>query len=363
MSRNTRAIIHLENIKSNYLFANRCAPSSKNIAVIKADAYGHGIVEVAKYLQNTAYSFAVAIFDEALELRAAGITKDILVLQGVQTHEEVASSLRHDLTLTLHSKKQIELILASQVAGSLKIWLKLDTGMHRLGLVGSELGDAVKRLENCPWVDDELVISTHFSNADVLDDDCTNRQLQLFNQQIKQVSTPKTLRSSLSNSSALVGFPETHSHFNRPGIMLYGVPLFDRAHASDAELRPTMTLKAPIIGLRTIQPAESVGYNGKWTSNRESNIATVSVGYADGYPRQAANGTPVFINGKRCPLVGRVSMDLISVDVTDLALVEIGDTAELWGNNIPVKEVATLSNTIAYELLTGVSKRVPRIYS
>lgn len=362
MSRKTRAVINLEYIRSNYLLANKWAPASKNIAVIKADAYGHGLVEVAKYLESTVSAFAVAIFDEAMILRKNGIKKDILILQGVHTPEEVEQIAHKNIWTTIHNLEQLESIHLAKLTEKISVWLEIDTGMHRLGLNCAQLETALSQIKRRESINDDLVISSHFSSANELNNDETLKQIDRF----KSISTSLNLDSatqfSLANSAGLAHYNGARLNWNRPGIMLYGVPLFNQPHKTDQELKAAMSFESSVIGIRKIETGASVGYGKKWTADRPSTIATISVGYADGYPRHAKNGTPVLVKGQKAKLVGTVSMDLISVDVTDIDEVQVGDSVELWGENLSVNNVASWAGTIGYDLITAVSKRVPRTY-
>lgn len=365
MSRNTTATILLEHIKFNYLLANQSAPNSKNIAIIKANAYGHGLTAVAHYLKDDAAGFGVAIFDEAMLLRNNAITNEILILQGVNSKDELLIASENNLWITIHNVKQLQLLLTTPLNQSIKVSIKLDSGMHRLGLNKHDFIQAINSLCECSWVKNKMVLCSHFSSASNLTCQESKKQMATFFEvvnKVKQLNKNKEFELSLANSPALLGLPESLLDWNRPGIMLYGTTVFDTPHPLEQPLKPAMIFEAKIIGLRDIKVNDSVGYNQNWIAERSSKIATVSVGYADGYPRHAKNGTPVYLNHQVASLVGRVSMDLISIDVTDIIDVEIGDIVELWGDNIPVSLVAKHADTIAYELLTGVSNRVKRIY-
>jgi len=362
MSRHTRAIINLSHIKANYNMANQWAPKSKNMAIIKADAYGHGLVTVARALESVVPAFGVAIFDEAVELRSAGIKNNILILQGISFVEELIYASENDLWITIHNKKQLDLLLSNLQEKAINIWLKFDTGMHRLGFSESDLLNALDKIKKCAWVKNDIVISSHFSCASELNNKENSRQLELFVRTLSVLNKNNNIQFSLANSPAIVNLPSASFDWNRPGLMLYGLPLFDVAHESDDRLVPAMTFESKIIGLRSVSKGEFVGYGKKWWAERESKIATVEVGYADGYPRQAKNGTPILVNGQRAKLAGVVSMDLISVDVTDIVNVCVGDLVELWGENLCANEVASYADTIGYDLISGVSQRVPRNY-
>jgi len=364
VKRNTYAEIDLEAIKSNYQFAKECAPDSKSIAVIKANAYGHGLVEVAKALEEFVPAFAVAIMSEAIELREAGISKPILILQGPQTEDELRLAGRNDFWLCIYSVHQVELVRKTSISNPVTLWFKLDTGMHRLGMSIDMLKESLEHLNGCPWINETRVLYTHFSCSNEISSEESNLQGEKFYYQTKnlQIEEGTNVEFSLANSSAIVNLKSTHAQWNRPGIMLYGMSLFDSKHSSDITLITAMSFYSTVIGIRDIAVGECVGYGKKWTANKPSTIATLSVGYADGYPRHAKNGTPILINNQRAKLVGAVSMDLISVDITELNDVKVGDRAELWGKLLDVSEVAHCSDAITYELLTGVSQRVPRVY-
>jgi alanine racemase len=362
MSRNTIAKINLASLKRNYQLANEWAPSSQNMAIIKANAYGHGLVEIAKALHQQVPAFGVAIFDEAIKLRESGISKPILILQGIHTTAELIRASQLDLWVTIHNLEQLDLILANRLESSIRIWLKLDTGMHRLGLNQNQLDKAIDAIKNCQWVDDDFVVSSHFSCASELGHSESEKQIQMFVQMIAKASLSKQPSMSLANSPAIVALPQSNLDWNRPGILLYGLPLFDKPHATDQQLEPVMTFETEVVGLRHVDKGHCVGYGRTWKADRPSTIATLSVGYGDGYPRQAKSGTPVFIRDKRAKLAGIVSMDLISIDVTDIEGVTVGDRVELWGANLCANEVASYAGTIGYDLVTGVSQRVNRVY-
>lgn len=355
MYRKTEAHINLDAIRSNFALACSLAPQSKSIAVIKANAYGHGMLRVAEALQDAAPAFAVATIDEALELRKAGINNALLVLQGVTTAAACNTAASNNLTLVVHTPEQVEGLIEAGV--SVPVWLKIDTGMHRLGLAPGDFADARKRL--AAGGIDVQVACTHFACADELDGDATRQQLECFNAATSDLDLPR----SIANSAGVLAWPESHAQWNRPGYMLYGSSPFAVDVVTARELRPAMTLRSEIIAIRAVPTGESVGYGARWTAERPSIIGTVAIGYADGYPRHAQNGTPTLVNGKLAPLAGTVSMDAITVDLTGHDNARVGDSVELWGSGIAVNAVAAAAGTIGYQLLTGVSSRVPRTYS
>ncbi len=354
-SRKTCAIINLPSLISNYLCLDNLAPQSKTIAVIKANAYGHGAVEIAKALSQHVPAFAVAFIDEALILRDAGITQPILILEGALSPEDFAHALKQNFWLMLHNSEQLNWLSKQTKTYSGQLWLKVDTGMNRLGIMPNEVNDILAKLSH--KYRQNLVLCTHFSNAEELKNPKTLLQIK----QLEQVNQEYQYKKSLANSAGIINWPESHSDFNRLGIALYGTTPVVAKNLS-IKLAPVMTLQSTVIGLRKLTTGEAVGYGETWQAKRPSVIATIAIGYADGYPRNAKTGTPVFIKGHLAPLAGRVSMDMITIDVTDITQVKLGDVVELWGENIAIETVAEHMDTINYELLTRVSTRVPKIY-
>lgn len=354
MYRPTKAYINLTSLRYNLQVAKSTALSSKVLAVIKADGYGHGIIRVAQSL-SSADGFAVASIDEALQLRQAGFLHRILLLEGLFSEAELALVCQHRLDVVVHSRHQLEWLLAGQIKGKINVWVKIDTGMHRLGFQLDELDWVVDQLEQNrqPF---QVHLMSHLASADeslVF----TEGQLRLFNSISAQFDYPK----SLANSAGLLGFKVAHFDWVRPGIMLYGAG--ESNSTFKPKLKPVMTLASEVIALKWVAEGQSVGYGQTWQACRDTYIAVIAIGYGDGYPRHAQSGTPVLINGHRQALVGRVSMDMICVDVTELAnTVRIGDPVILWGDEaLTVDEVARHTGTIGYELLCGVAPRVPRI--
>jgi len=355
--RQTRALIDLDAIRANYALACRLAPESKAIAVIKADAYGHGAVDVARALQGMAPAFAVALIDEALELREAGIDEPLLVMEGVNSISALECAAEKKLAVVVHNDQQISDMERARLPAPVSVWPKVDTGMHRLGLAPDSLAEAVSRLRASKNCDDSLVVCTHLASADEPRNAFTQQQLEIFDACVADLG----VLQSISNSAGILAFPASHRDWNRPGYMLYGITPFSEDVASASELLPAMTLQSEIIAVREVAASESVGYGGRWTANSTAAIATVAIGYADGYPRHVPDGTPTIVNGRTAPLVGAVSMDMITVDVTGIEGVRIGDTVTLWGEGLSVNTIANSAGTIGYELLTGVTSRVPRI--
>lgn len=356
--RATSANVRLSDIAANYQQASRLAPASKSIAVIKANAYGHGMAEVAQYLQSGVPAFAVASMDEAVRLRDAGISKPVLVLQGAGAAADLAEAVARDCWLLLHQQRQIDWLLSAKLPGTLGVWLKVDTGMHRLGFAPDALEGVCEALCSSANVRDGVVLCTHLACADDLADPMTPRQVN----SIRACAARHQLAVSIANSAGILFWPATHAEWNRPGYMLYGNCPTGSYTGDSHGLLPAMTMNSEIIAIRNLSPGDGVGYGHDWVAKRPSKIGTIAIGYGDGYPRHAPGGTPVLVNGQRVPLTGRVSMDAISVDLTDLENAKVGDPVELWGQNLSVNEVAAAAGTIGYEILAGLTGRVPLHY-
>jgi alanine racemase len=358
MARPNRAGLDLKALRHNISHARALAPHSKIMAVVKANAYGHGAVTIAGTLEPHADAFAVACIEEALELRAAGIVLPILLLQGVFEESELLQAASHNFWVMIDNEWQLSSLEQAQLPNRVQCWLKIDTGMNRLGIDPAQTDDFYRRLKASPNADDSFVLCTHFAAADDLASDHTSKQIECFTDTCKALPAPR----SVANSPGLLGWPESRLDWVRPGYMLYGnSPFGVQAHPAADALKPVMTLCSAVISLRNVQSGESVGYGASWTAQRHSLIATVTIGYGDGYPRGAKSGTPVLVNGQRAALAGRVSMDMITVDVTDLENVAIGDEVTLWGKDLPVAEVAQWADTIGYELTTRMPARTPRV--
>lgn len=325
--------------------------------MVKANAYGHGAIKIAQALADLAPAFGVACIEEALELRSAGIKQPILLLEGAFDAAELKVAATKGFWVMVENHPQKEAIINADLALPLTVWLGVDTGMHRLGFQPSDIAEVYQCLNNSRNVSQPIVFTSHFACADDLDSDATAKQIDTF-----KACAPVTALQSLANSAAILAWPKAQREWQRPGYMLYGNSPFSVAQENADQLKPVMSFESAVISLRNIAAGEPVGYTGNWTAQRDSNIATITVGYGDGYPRNAINGTPVLINGVRCPLVGRVSMDMITVDVTELTEVAIGDKAVLWGPELPVNEVASYCDSIGYELLTRMPGRVPRVF-
>ncbi len=366
MNRPVEAVINLTNIRKNLALAKKAAVDARVMVVVKANAYGHGAEAVANALSNTD-AFGVASLTEAVELRESGVVKPVVLLGGVFAPCEWQDVEHYDLQVVIHNQQQLDSFLATKFADAKQIvvWLKMDTGMHRLGFSPQAFGPARHALIKSGKVH-ELILMSHFACADELDNGMTERQLAVFNQVVEQEKSAEVAKAvaefkvsiSLANSAAVMYHPNTHYDWVRPGIMLYGANPLGNSTVVESDLAPVMTLRSRLIEIRDVGAGESVGYGQQWRSENGARIGVVAVGYGDGYPRHARNGTPVLVAGKRAALVGRVSMDYIAVDLSDLLTASVGDDVVLWGEGLPVEEVAAMAGTIAYELLTGVQSRV-----
>lgn len=353
--RPARARIHLDALRHNYRLARKLG-GHRALAVVKADAYGHGAVRCAQALGAEADGFAVACIEEALELRGAGIRAPILLLEGFFDAAELALIDAHDLWCVVEADWQVEALAQAKLQHPIDVWLLLDSGMHRLGFAPAAWQAAALRLRSLPQVR-EVVAMTHFARADELDCARTNEQLSVF----RDANSALTLPVSVSNSAAVLGWPGADGAWVRPGLMLYGPNPFGAPHPLADQLRPVMTLESAVISVRGIGIGEPVGYGAHFVARRPTRVGIVALGYADGYPQLAPNGTPVAIDGRPGELIGRVSMDMLAVDLTDHPAAGLGSRVELWGTQVPVTEVARHANRTAYDLLCGV-KRVPRVY-
>ena len=354
--RPARALIDLQALRHNYLLA-REVTGAKALAVIKADAYGHGAVRCAQALEAEADGFAVACIEEALELRAAGIGAPILLLEGFFEADELPLIVEHDFWCVVHSLWQLDAIEQATLAKPIQVWLKLDTGMHRVGLHPSEYKNAYQRLQASGKVA-KIVLMSHFARADELDSLRSVEQVAVFLAARDDLSAEVSLR----NSPAILGWPSVPSDWVRPGLMLYGATPFEQDHPLAARLQPVMTVESKVICVRELPAGEPVGYGAKFITPKPMRIGVVAMGYADGYPRHAPTGTPVLVAGQRSQLLGRVSMDMLCIDLTDVPDAGLGSTVELWGKNILASELAEKAETIPYQIFCNL-KRVPRLYS
>jgi alanine racemase len=353
MSRPTKIVIDSSALLHNLAQVKRYAPGKKVTAMVKANAYGCGLSAVVPILEGQVDAFGVACLEEALAIRALGSTTLCLLAQGVFSQEEFHRAAVHHCACVLHHPQQLEWLLSTALAKPLSIWIKLDTGMHRLGFKPHELPAVVEALRLCPWVDKEIGLMTHLACADEPSRPENLQQIAAFD----SIQLPGLSQRSMANSAALIALPQTHADVVRPGIMLYGVSPFSEKTSLELGLRPVMRFSSALSAIYHYPPFASVGYGATWHSEKASIIGIVAVGYGDGYPRHIGIGTPVFIEGQEVPIVGRVSMDMLAVDLTEVPAARIGDSVELWGTNVLVERVAQSAGTIGYELLCQITDR------
>ena len=348
-----KALIDLGACRHNLSIAKEAAPDSKCIAIIKANAYGHGMVEIAKALTD-ADMFGVARIDEAIQLREAGITVPILLLEGFSSENELNLVRQYKLNSVIHNDSQLNL-LEQSTGEKISVYLKVDSGMHRLGFNPDDVANIIQRLQQNEYINSSVTLMTHLANADDKQDETTLKQIEVFYKSIEDLSVSET---SIANSAGILGWPQSHADWNRPGIMLYGVSPFNKSNAKVHNLKPVMTLSSQLIAVKKLKKGETIGYGGTFTCEKDMTVGVVAMGYGDGYPRHAKTGTPVLVNNKRCSLLGRVSMDMICVDLSEQNTAQVNDPVVLWGEGLPVEEVAECSETIGYELLCAVTNRV-----
>jgi alanine racemase len=347
------AILDLEAVQHNLSLVRKFAPQAKVMAVIKANGYGHGLLRIAEALQ-TVDAFAVARVDEGVRLRQAGLKNRIVVLEGFTYGEELQQFLEYRLDAVVHSEVQLAIFEARNDQDRIAVWLKLDTGMNRLGFKARQWDAVYQRLMACSIVQKPISLMTHLANADDKNDDTTLKQIRLFNETVAAYPGQR----SIANSAGIMGWPEALTDWVRPGVMLYGISPFPEATGPQLGLKPVMALHSRLIAVKAIEKGDRVGYGGGWLCEESTTLGVVAIGYGDGYPRHAKVGTPVLVNGKHVPLIGRVSMDMITVDLRTQPNAQPGDAVILWGDALAVEEIALCANTIPYTLVCGVTQRV-----
>jgi alanine racemase len=353
------AVLNVDAVQHNLKMVRRYAPDAKIMAVIKANGYGHGLLRIAEALQNVD-AFAVARVDEGIRLRKAGIKNRIAVLEGFTCGEELDELVNYRLDPLVHSFTQLDILESRTEQGQIAIWLKLDTGMNRLGFKLKEFNAAYQRLNRCSIIRQPISLMTHLANADDKQDATTLKQIGLFNDTLARIDPglkPSNERS-IANSAGILAWKEALADWVRPGIMLYGISPFPDSTGEQLGLKPVMGLHSRLIAVKSIAKGDKVGYSGTWVCERPTTLGVVAVGYGDGYPRYAKAGTPVLVNGQRVPLIGRVSMDMITVDLETQPNAKPGDPVTLWGDGLAVEEIALCAETIPYTLVCGVTQRV-----
>ena len=357
MTRPARACIDLSALKHNFKLTRQAAPGCRVMAIIKANAYGHGLLPVAQALED-ADAFGVVTLEEAIALREAGFDRRILLLEGAFDSAEAMLISGYRVDIVVHHASQLEMLEQASLSQPVNVWLKLDSGMHRLGFSEADFPDAVRRLQQIGQVGSIFYMS-HLACADEADNPCSSSQQQRFSDATEGLSGER----SLANSAGILVWPECHFDWVRPGIMLYGSSPLPGSTARALDLRPVMTLESRLIAVNTLRQGDAVGYGSDWVCPEPMRVGVVAMGYGDGYPRHLPSGTPVLVNGVPAALAGRVSMDMITLDLRPVPDAKVGDRVTLWGDGLPVDDIAERAGTIAYELLCGVSNRVQRVYS
>jgi len=346
-----QATIHLDALRHNLAVAKHRAPNSKVMAVVKANAYGHGLLRAAKGLSQ-ADGFAVLGLNEAISLREAGYLQTILLLEGIFDRTELVDAAKYDISIVVHCEQQIEMLEQASLATPIHVFLKMNTGMNRLGFIPEAYASSLTRLEKIKSVAD-ITMMTHFATAD--EDAGIVAPLARFKEVTKGFDYP----TSLANSAALLRYPASHSDWVRPGILMYGASPVSGQSAHALGLQPAMTFTSELIAVQVLQDGESVGYGQKFTAHKTTRVGVVACGYADGYPRHTPSGTVIAVDGQLTRTLGRVSMDMLFADITDIPDAAIGSQVELWGAQVPVDVIAEASGTVGYELLCAVAPRVP----
>lgn len=351
-------VVNRRALRHNLQRLRELAPASRLVAVVKANAYGHGLVETARTLPD-ADAFGVARLEEALRLREGGIIQPVLLLEGFFTADELHQVSAQHLDTVVHSVEQLLALETTDLAAPVTVWMKLDTGMHRLGIRPDEAEAFYQRLTQCRNVRQPVNIVSHFARADEPDCGATERQLDIFT----TFSEGKPSQRSIAASGGTLLWPQAHFDWVRPGIILYGVsPLDRRPWGEDFGFQPVMTLTSSLIAVREHSAGDPVGYGGTWVSERDTRLGVVAMGYGDGYPRSVPSGTPVLVNGREVPIVGRVAMDMICVDLGPDCQDRPGDRVVFWGEGLPVERIAESTGISAYELITRLTSRAALKY-
>jgi alanine racemase len=353
MSRPTSATIHTDALRHNLSQVRHRAPHSRVMAVVKADGYGHGLERVARALSG-ADAFGVAALSDAERLRAAGLSQPIVLLSGFDEPDDIAQLRRLNVETAVHHAFQLEMLEQAPVGDPIRCWLKLDTGMHRLGFAPECVRDAYARLQAMPAVADDIVLMNHFASSDEFQRPQTREQLRVFAEATAGLSGAR----SLANSAAVLGWPDTHADWVRPGGALYGISVVDGQPGGDFGLKPAMTLATRLIAVNRIRKGERIGYSATWQCPEDMPVGVAAIGYGDGYPRSVPAGTPTLVNGLVTDIIGRVSMDLMTIDLRAQPTAKPGDPVVLWGEGLPVETIAAAAGTIGYEPVCSITRRV-----
>jgi alanine racemase len=358
MARPTSATVHTDALRHNLSQVRRRAPNSRVMAVVKADGYGHGLERVARALSG-ADAFGVAALSDAERLRAAGLSQPVVLLSGFNDAEDIGQLRRLNVETVVHHASQLQMLEQAAPGTPIRCWLKLDTGMHRLGFAPEDLREAYARLQAAPAVDADIVLMNHFASSDEFIGSPshgrqTREQLRVFAEATAGLPGAR----SLANSAAVLGWPDAHFDWVRPGGALYGISVVEGTTGADFDLRPAMTLATRLIAVNRIRRGERIGYSATWECPEDMPVGVAAIGYGDGYPRRVPAGTPVLVNGARAAIVGRVSMDLMTIDLRTQPDARPGDPVVLWGDPLPVETIAAAAGTIGYEPVCSITRRV-----
>lgn len=353
MARPTSASIHTDALRHNLAQARARAPHSRVMAVVKADGYGHGLERVARALEG-ADAFGVAALSDADRLRAAGLSQPIVLLSGFDEADDLPQLRRLGVETVVHHLSQIEMLEQAADGDPIRCWLKVDTGMHRLGFAPEQVREAHARLSALAGVADGIVLMNHFASSDEFANPQTPAQLRAFADATAGLDGAR----SLANSAAVLGWPDAHADWIRPGGALYGISVVEGTTGADFGLRPAMTLSTRLIAVNRVRRGERIGYAATWECPEDMNVGVAAIGYGDGYPRAAPSGTPVLVGGQATQVIGRVSMDLMTIDLRGIPDARVGDPVTLWGPELPVERIAEVSATIGYELTCSITRRV-----
>ena len=353
MSRATTATIHVDALRHNLAQVRALAPNSRVMAVVKADGYGHGLERVARALAG-ADAFGVAALADAERLRAAGLSQRIVLLSGFDEASDLSQLRQLGVDTVVHHESQLAMLENDDAALPIRVWLKIDTGMHRLGFAPELAAGLQARLKALANVADDITLMTHFASSDEFGGQQTRLQLRSFTGAAGVFAGEQ----SLANSAAILGWPDAHGDWVRAGGALYGLSVVAGKTGADFGLKPAMTLSTRLIAINRIAKGERIGYSATWACPEDMDVGVAAIGYGDGYPRRAPPGTPVLVNGVRVPVIGRVSMDLMTLDLRAAPQASVGDLVTLWGPDLPVEVVAAAAETISYELTCSITRRV-----
>lgn len=358
MARPTYLEIDLNAFEHNLQAVRALAPKSKLIAMVKADAYGHGLAQVVERM-SSADAFGVSCLEEGLVIRDVDSDKRVILMEGVFNSSELEKVVTNQFDVVVHHEEQIDMLAQFDSPHPINIWLKVNTGMNRLGIPPELVLRYWDRLKKIKCVHDDIKLMTHFADADERQKKTTSRQIEIF----KRVTDGLEAERSMANSAGIMAHPTSHTDWVRPGIMLYGISPFSDEIGQTLNLRPAMRVVSELMAIQHCRKGDSIAYGGTWTCPEDMPVGVIAIGYGDGYPRHAGQGTPVYLSGKKVPLVGRVSMDMLTVDLRHHPRATVGDKAILWGPENPIEMVAKHAQTIGYELACKMTNRLPRVYT